>query len=346
MKIIVDAMGGDHAPAEIVKGALMAQKEFGVEILLVGKTEEILKCLEEEGITGLPKGVEITNASDVITNDDDPATAVRQKKDASMSVALRLLRDGAGDAMISAGSTGALLSGATLVVKRIRGIRRAALVPAIPTAKDEMIVIDCGANCECTPEYLLQFAYMGSYYAKIMLGKENPRVGLLNIGTEESKGRELQKEAYVLLKQAGEKGGINFIGNIEGREAMGGDCDVLVCDGFTGNIFIKTAEGTALFVSRMVKQLFLKNTKNKIAGLMVRGSLGQFKKKFDYAEIGGTALLGIQKPIVKAHGSSKAYAFRSAIKQLIRFTEAGVVQRVQENIDEMKIDLSDGEENS
>lgn len=226
MKIIVDAMGGDNAPAEIVKGALLAQKEFGVDILLVGRTEEILKSMEEAGITGLPKGIEITNASDVISNEDDPAVAVRYKKDASISVALRLLKEGTGDAMVSAGSTGALLSGATLVVKRIRGIRRAALAPALPTAGGDMILIDCGANCECTPEHLLQFAFMGSYYAKLMLGKEKPRVALLNIGTEPTKGRDLQKETYALLQEAGEKGGIHFIGNIEGREAMEGGCDV------------------------------------------------------------------------------------------------------------------------
>ncbi len=346
MKIIVDAMGGDNAPSEIVKGALLAQKEFGVDILMVGKTEEILKCLESEGISGLPKGIEITNANDVISNEDDPASAVRFKKDASMSVALRLLKEGAGDAMVSAGSTGALLSGATLMVKRIRGIRRAALAPALPTAGGGMILIDCGANCDCTPEYLLQFAYMGSYYAKIALGKSNPRVALLNIGTEETKGRELQKEAYALLKQAGEKGGINFIGNIEGREAMTGDCDVLVCDGFTGNIFLKTAEGTALWVTRMMKELFMQNAKTKMAGLLVKGSLSDFKKRFDYAEIGGTALLGISKPIAKAHGSSKAYGLRSTIKQLIHFTEAGIIQNVQDHIDEMKISLPESEENS
>ena len=187
---------------------------------------------------------------------------------------------------------------------------------------------------------------MGSYYAKIALGKSNPRVALLNIGTEETKGRELQKEAYALLKQAGEKGGINFIGNIEGREAMTGDCDVLVCDGFTGNIFLKTAEGTALWVTRMMKELFMQNAKTKMAGLLVKGSLSDFKKRFDYAEIGGTALLGISKPIAKAHGSSKAYGLRSTIKQLIHFTEAGIIQNVQDHIDEMKISLPESEENS
>ena len=217
MKIIVDAMGGDNAPGAAVRGALQANKEFGYDIVLVGRGEEILKVLNEDGMSQLPAGVEIAHADQVVEICDNPATAFREKKDSSLTVGLKMLKEGGGDAFVSAGSTGALLSAATLLVKRIRGIRRAAMCPVIPTGGGGAVLIDCGANAECTPEYLLQFAFMGSYYAEHVLGRPEPRVGLLNIGGEESKGDELRKATYDLLKKAGEEGRINFTGNVEGR---------------------------------------------------------------------------------------------------------------------------------
>ncbi len=231
MKIIVDAMGGDNAPQAPVLGAIQANREYGVGITLVGRGEDILKVLEDNGIRDLPAGVEITHAGEVVEMCDDPANAFRKKKDSSLTVGLNLLKEGEGDAFVSAGSTGALLAGATLVTKRIKGIRRAALAPVIPTGNGGAVLIDCGANAECPPEYLLQFAYMGSYYAGQALGRENPKVGLLNIGAEPSKGTGLQTSVYPLLQEAGEKGRIHFVGNVEAREAVEGAVDVIVADG-------------------------------------------------------------------------------------------------------------------
>ena len=253
MKIIVDAMGGDNAPQAPVMGAIQANREYGMDIILVGRGEEILKTLASNGISDLPSGVEIAHASEVVEMCDDPATAFRKKKDSSLTVGLNLLKEGAGDAFLSAGSTGALLSGATLVVKRIKGIRRAALAPVVPTGNGGAVLIDCGANAECPPEYMLQFAYMGSYYAEKVLGRPKPKVGLLNIGAEPSKGTALQTTVYPMLEAAGEAGRINFIGNVEAREAVEGAVDVIVSDGYSGNIYLKTMEGTGLFLAREIK---------------------------------------------------------------------------------------------
>ena len=235
MKIIVDAMGGDNAPQAIVQGALEASRAHGVDIILVGRAAEVLRAVEACGEKNLPAGVEIRDATEVVEISDDPAIAFKVKKDSSLTVGLNLLKNGEGDAFVSAGSTGALLAGATLLVKRIRGIRRAAMGPVIPTAGGRAILCDCGANAECTAEYLLQFAYLGSYYASRVLGMERPRVALLNIGAEEEKGDALRHEAYALLKEAGDAGRINFIGNIEADAAMLGGADVIVADGYTGN---------------------------------------------------------------------------------------------------------------
>lgn len=338
MKIIVDAMGGDHAPSEIVKGALMASKEFGVDIILTGRGDEILKCLEAQGIQELPKGIEIAHASEVVEMEDEPSTAVRKKKDSSMAVGLKMLKDGLADAMVSAGSTGALLSGATLTVKRIRGIRRAALAPYLPNKGHGVLLVDSGANTDCTPEYLLQFAYMGSFYVKSVVGIPEPKVGLLNIGVEESKGTELQKETYGMLIKARDEGRINFIGNVEARDVMLGKCDVVVCDGYTGNILLKGMEGIALFILSEVKDMLTKSAASKLAALLLKKDLIGLKKKFDVAEIGGTALLGVSKPVIKAHGSSDAYMIRSAVLQAINTVKAGVAADIQDNIEYMKID--------
>ena len=338
MKIIVDTMGGDNAPQAPAMGAVQANKAYGVDIILVGKSEEILKVLASNGLSDLPSGVEVAYASEVVEMCDDPATAFRKKKDSSLTVGLTLLKNGAGDAFVSAGSTGALLSGATLVTKRIKGIRRAALAPVVPTGNGGAVLIDCGANAECPPEYLLQFAYMGSYYAEKVMGRPSPKVGLLNIGTEPSKGTALQTTVHPMLEAAGEAGRINFVGNVEAREAVEGAVDVIVADGYSGNIFLKTMEGTGLFLGREIKKLFKKNLLTKLAAVLVSGGLKDFKKLMDAGEVGGTALLGISRPVIKAHGSSDAYAIQNAIRQAKDFAASGIIESITEHIDLMSLE--------
>ena len=335
MKIIVDAMGGDHAPLEIVKGALRAKKELGVELLLVGREEAIREILTQENAE--MTGIEILDAREVISMEDDPSTATRRKKDSSMAVALNLLRDERGDAVVSAGSTGALLTGATLTVKRIKGIRRAALAPVLPAGEHGVMLIDCGANVECTAEYLLQFAYMGSFYAKKLMGCENPRVGLLNVGTEDTKGGELQHQTFALLKQAHEEGRINFIGNVEGTGVFNGSADVIVTDGFTGNVLLKGTEGVIKYMMKALKGVFYSSTKNKLAALVLKKDLAAMKKSMDVNEVGGTALVGISKPVIKAHGSSNEASFFAAIRQAVVFVQSGIIDEIKENIDYMKL---------
>ena len=337
MKIIVDAMGGDNAPREIVKGALRAYDELGVQLLLVGREEAIRPILQEiKGKDELP-GVEIHDARDVITMEDDPSTATRRKKDSSMAVALTLLKDGQGDALVSAGSTGALLTGATLTVKRIKGIRRAALAPVLPAGKRGVMLIDCGANVECTAEYLLQFAYMGSFYAKKMMGCENPRVGLLNVGTEDTKGGELQHQAFALLKQAHEEGRIHFAGNVEGTGVFDGSVDVVVTDGFTGNVLLKGTEGVIKYMMKALKGVFYKSTVNKLAAGVLKKDLTEMKKSMDVNEVGGSALVGISKPVIKAHGSSNAASFFAAIRQAVAFANSGIIEDITEHIEYMRL---------
>jgi glycerol-3-phosphate acyltransferase PlsX len=337
MRIIVDAMGGDNAPQAPVRGALQAAKEYGVEIILVGRGEDILNVLHDDGVADLPAGVEIAHAEQVVEMCDNPATAFKDKKNSSLTVGLNLLRDGTGDAFVSAGSTGAILSGATLVAKRIRGIRRAAMAPVIPTGNGGAVLVDCGATAECTPEFLLQFAFMGSYYAERVLGRPEPKVGLLNIGVEPSKGTSLQRETYALLQKAGQEGRINFVGNVEAREAVEGAVDVIVSDGYSGNIFLKTMEGTGLFLSREIKKMFKKSLKTKLAALMMKDGLHDFKKLLDANEVGGTALIGISKPVIKAHGSSNDYAIKNAIRQAVEFKKAGIIEDIGENIEYMRL---------
>jgi len=316
MRIILDAMGGDNAPQAPVIGALQAAKDFGAQITLVGRGEEILSVMRAQGYHDLPDGIEIAHADEVVDMHDDPATVVRKRKNSSMMIGLKMLSDGLGDAFVSAGSTGALLTGATLLVKRVKGIRRAAMGPAMPNkAGGKTVILDCGANAECTPEFLLQFGLVGSIYAKKCLGIENPRIGLLNIGTEDSKGTPLQKEAYALLKEAGDKGIINFVGNTEARDVPMGAVDVIVCDGFAGNVLLKSIEGTAMFMGSLVSKMFKKNILSKLSAALVMKDIKAFKKMLDYREIGGTPFLGIRKPVIKAHGSSDALAFRNAVRQ-------------------------------
>ena len=338
MKIIVDAMGGDNAPQAVVQGALDAHKTLGVDILLVGRAADILKCVEVCGETTLPKGVEIRDASEVVEICDDPATAFKVKKDSSLTVGLNLLKEGQGDSFVSAGSTGALLAGATLVVKRIRGLRRAAMGPVIPVFGGRAVLCDCGANAECTPEYLLQFAYLGSFYAKRVLGVENPRVGLLNIGAEETKGDTLRLETHALLKAAGEAGRINYIGSIEGNDAMMGEADVIVADGFTGNVFLKSMEGAAKFMFKELKKVLYSSAKTKMGAMLIKNDLASMKKLLDPSEVGGTAFLGISKPVIKAHGSSDARAITNAILRAREYAESGFIADIEANISAMKVE--------
>ena len=336
MKIIVDAMGGDHAPQEIVKGALRAQKELGVDLVLVGREEAVREVLTQEGQTDLSR-IELVDAREIVTMEDDPSTATRRKKDSSMAVALTLLKEGRGDAVVSAGSTGALLTGATLTVKRIKGIRRAALAPVLPAGEKGVMLIDCGANVECTAEYLLQFAYMGSFYAKKLMGIRQPRVGLLNVGTEDTKGGELQHQTFALLKQANDEGRIHFIGNVEGTGVFDGSVDVVVTDGFTGNVLLKGTEGVIKYMMKALKGVFYKDLKNKLAAAVLKNDLTEMKRSMDVNEVGGTALVGISKPVIKAHGSSNASSFFAAIRQAVAFVNSGIIDEITENIDYMKL---------
>ena len=341
MKIIVDAMGGDFAPLAPVQGALMAHEKYGMEIVLTGKSGAIMDAVRACGKSELPVGVTLVHTEEVVEICDDPATAFKKKKDSSLTVGLNLLRDGGADGFVCAGSTGALLAGATLVVKRIRGLRRAALAPTIPTATGRAVLIDCGANAECTVEYLLQFAYLGSYYAEKVLGVKNPRVGLLNIGAEESKGDTLRRETYQKLKEAGAAGDLNFVGNVEAKEAMLGACDVIVADGYSGNIMLKSLEGTGKLVSLKLKEMFMSSLGTKLGALLVKARLADFKKMLDPNEVGGTALLGISKPVIKAHGSSNAVAFCNAIRQACEVAQSGIADDIAANIGKMRLGKED-----
>ena len=316
MKIVIDAMGGDFAPQAPVKGALLAREKYpDVEIVLAGREADILSALREAGKNELPAGIIIQNATEVVEIADDPATAFKKKPDSSLTVGLNMVKNGEADGFVSAGSTGALLAGATLVVKRIRGLRRAALAPTIPTATGRAVLLDCGANAECTVEYLTQFARLGSRYAEHTLGVARPRVGLLNIGAEPEKGDALRRETYQALTEAAARGELNFVGNVEASAALLGACDVLVADGFSGNVMLKSIEGAGKLLGGVVKEMLLKNAGTKLAALLLKDGLREFKKTLDPGEVGGTALLGVSKSVVKAHGSSNARAICSAVRQ-------------------------------
>ena len=320
MRIIIDAMGGDKAPEEIVKGAVMARRQLGVDVTLVGRREDVEACLKKEGCND----IDIADAREVITMEDEPSTATRRKKDSSMAVALNLLRDGAGDAVVSAGSTGALLTGA-------------ALAPVLPAGEHGVMLIDCGANVECTAEYLLQFAFMGSFYARRLMGCEKPRVGLLNVGTEDTKGGQLQHQAFALLRKAHEEGRIHFIGNVEGTGVFSGGVEVVVSDGFTGNVLLKTTEGVIKYMMTQLKGVFYKNGLNKLAAAVLKKDLAAMKKTMDVNEVGGTALVGISKPVIKAHGSSNAASIFAAVRQAVAFVQSGLIEDITENIEYMKL---------
>ena len=343
MKIILDAMGGDHAPEAPVMGAIAAAKDFGAQITLVGRGEDILEVMRKNGIENLPEGMEIANAEDVVDMHDDPASIVHKRKNSSMVIGLKMLADGEGNACISAGSTGALLTGATLLVKRVKGIRRAAMGPVMPNkAGGKTVILDCGANAECTPEFLLQFGLVGSLYAKKYLGVENPKVGLLNIGTEDSKGTDLQKQAYALLTDAAQKDFVNFVGNVEARDVPLGAVDVVVCDGFAGNVLLKSIEGTAMFMGSLMKhRIFKRNIFSAIGYLFCKPGVDEVMKMLDYREIGGTQFLGIKKPVIKAHGSSDALAFRNAVKQAMDAVNSDISAELEQALSKIKETAND-----
>ena len=337
MRIIVDAMGGDNAPESAVWGGALAAKEYGEEVLLVGDPDRIAAILQDKGMAGAP-GVAIAPASELVDMHDDPATVLRHKPDSSMAVAFKLLKSGEGDALVSAGNTGALLTGATLYGGRIKGIRRCALAPVMPCRGGQVMLCDAGANTECTAEMLLQFAFLGSLYAEKINGVAKPRVGLVNNGTEDTKGDPLRKEAYALLKKAGDEGRLNFVGNVEGSMVPLGACDVAVCDGYSGNVMLKTIEGVAKFMASEIKGVFTTNLATKLGYLACRKQLNQFRDLFNQDKIGGSPFLGIAKPVIKAHGSSNEIAVMNAVRQAIAYTNSGMIDEVRKNIAYMTID--------
>ena len=337
MKIILDAMGGDFAPEAPVMGAVDAAKAYGALIVLVGRGEAILEVLRKNHMDNLPEGIEIMHADDVVDMHDDPGKVLHQRKNSSMVIGLKMLSEDTGDAFVSAGSTGALLSGATLIVKRVKGIRRAAMAPSMPTkAGSKVIICDCGANAECTPEFLLQFGLVASAYAKNVLGVKQPRVGLLNIGTEDSKGTQLQKDAYALLSQAAEQNLLHFVGNVEARSVPLGEVAVVVCDGFSGNVLIKTIEGTAMFMGSLMKGMFKKNLGSKLGYLLCNSGVGDIMKLLDSREIGGTQFLGIKKPVIKCHGNSDRLAFRNGIRQAMIAAESDFTAQLEQDLAVLK----------
>ena len=318
--VIVDMMGGDKAPLEMVKGVDLARSELGdqVKYILVGDREQIEAAAKDNGID--LSGFEIVHTPTVLTMEDDPIAVVRAKSDCSMAEGLRLLKEGRGDAFVSTGNTGALFTGASLIVRKIKGVKRPAIATLLPL-QPPVLLLDSGANVVATAEYLEQFAVMGSAYVKHLLGVEQPRVGLLNNGSEEHKGTELQVETHQRLKV---NQSINFVGNVEGNAAVQGACDILVTDGFTGNIFLKTLEGFGKVVLKTLKGVLYKNTKTKIAGLMIKSDLGDMKKAFSGGDLGGAPILGVAKPVIKAHGSSDAREFKNAIRQALAFANTPI----------------------
>ncbi len=330
MKIIVDAFGGDNAPLEIIRGAVDAYHEYGVEIILTGREDVIRSVSAENGIS--LDNITIVHADSVISNDEAGSDIIKKKSDSSMAVGLKLLSDGGGDAFVSAGNSGALCVGATLIVKRIKGIKRPGFAPVMPNINGYFMLLDSGANVECKPQMLQQFGIMGSVYMNKVMGVSNPRVGLANVGTEEHKGDELRHEAYALLKDSP----VNFIGNVEGRDIPLDGCDVVVCDGFTGNMILKTYEGTAMALMKRIKGVFTKSLKTKLAAAIVMPEMKELKKSVDYNEVGGAPILGCAKPVFKAHGSANAKTIKNAIRVTKEYVENDVIASISAALSELK----------
>ena len=325
-KIAIDAMGGDNAPNEIIKGALDARREAeGVEIVLLGQKDVIQAQLDKLGETA-----EIIDAPDVIHTGDKPLVAIRQKRNSSLIKGLLMVKDGTADAFVSAGSTGAVFAGALFNVGRIQGVDRPALAAILPTQKGKTILLDIGANADCKDKYLIQFAKMGRTYMKLVEGIENPTVGLINIGTEEEKGNELYREVNKLMR---EDESLNFVGNVEPREALNSAADVLVCDGFTGNILLKTLEGMAVYLFKNIKAELMKNIVTKLAAAILKKGFNNVRGKIDHKEYGGTPLLGVQGCVIKAHGSSDAYSFKRAIMQAVSYLEKDITNVIKDTVE-------------
>lgn len=333
MKIILDTMGGDNAPDANIKGAINAINKVKAEVILVGKEEVIRKRVKElygKEIEEISDRLKIKNATETIEMEDTPTLAIKHKKDSSMVVGFKMLKEDEGDVFISAGNSGALLTGATLIVGRIKGIDRPALAGILPAYKSQLLLMDCGSNTNCKPINLLQFAQMSSIYLRNTFGIEKPAIGLLNIGTEETKGNELTKLSYELLKEKSEELGINFIGNIEGRDAFSGKVDAVVTDGFTGNIFLKTTEGLGKFVKTSLTDSLKRNFLSILGSIPCLPAINRFAKTMDYKIYGGALFLGVKKPVVKAHGSSDDKLFEYTIIQAEKFVENKAVEKMTE----------------
>ena len=341
MKIILDAMGGDNAPDSTIKGAIRAIKEIESEIILVGNENIINSKIKEfygkENISEITDKIKIHNTTETIEMEDIPTQAIKQKKDSSMVVGFNLLKQGEGDVFISAGNSGALLTGATLLVGRIKGIDRPAIAPMLPAYNKGLLLMDAGANTNCKPLNLLQFAQMANIYLRKICNVEKPVIGLLNIGTEETKGNDLTKESYKLIKENAEEYNINFIGNVEGREAFSGEIDAIITDGFTGNVFLKTVEGLGKFVKRSLTENLKRNVFTMLGALPAMPAIKKFSKSMDYKEYGGALFLGVKKPVVKAHGSSDEYLFYFTIKQAERFVKSNAVEVMKEEFEKNKL---------
>ena len=338
MKVIVDAFGGDNAPQEIIKGARLAADELGYDIVLVGDEEKIKGEAIKNNVS--IENMQIVHASDVISMEDAPTDILKSKNNSSMAVGLRLLAQGEGDAFVSAGNSGALCVGATLIVKRIKGVKRCAFAPVIPKSNGFFMLIDSGANVECRPEMLKQFGIMGSIYMKNVMTVANPRVGLVNVGAESTKGDELRFGAFNLLKDSN----INFIGNIEAREIPADCADVVVADGFTGNIILKFYEGMAKEMFSKFKNIFVKSFKNKLASAVLMPDIQEMKKHIDYKEYGGAPLIGISKSVFKAHGNSDAKTFKNAIRLAGEYTKRNIVKLISESIKENEVNKEENAE--
>ena len=332
MKIAIDAMGGDNSPKAIVAGSLLALKEINSQIVLIGKEELIKNELDNKKVDF--KRIEILDAKEVVNNEDRPVQAIRKKKNSSMVLGFDLLKENQVDSFVSAGNTGALLTGSLLKIGRIKGIDRPALAPIYPTQKGFSILIDAGANTNCKPRNLQEFAIMGSIYLEMVLNITSPKVGVVNIGTEQGKGNKLVTEAYEVMK----KSSINFYGNIEARNIPSGIVDVIVCDGFVGNVILKLTEGVAMNLTSMLKGVFTRNIMSKIGALLLKGGLKEFKSRLDYTEYGGAPLLGVKRPVIKAHGSSNAKAIKNAIKYGEIFSKKGVIEKIKQEISRIGVD--------
>ena len=337
MKILLDAMGGDNAPDAAIKGAVRASNEIKADIILVGNEEIINGKIKEfygkDSISELTDKITIRHTTEEIVMEDIPTVAIKHKKDSSMVVGFKMLKEDEGDVFISAGNSGALLTGATLLVGRIKGIDRPAIAPMLPAYKKSFMLMDAGANTNCKPLNLIQFAQMSTIYLKNTFGIENPKIGLLNIGTEETKGNDLIKETYNLLKENSEEYGVNFVGNVEGRDCFSGEIDAVITDGFTGNVFLKTTEGLGKLVKRNLTESLKKNIFTMIGAIPCMPAIKRFAKTMDYKEYGGALFLGVKKPVVKAHGSSDEYLFYFTIKQAENFVKSGAVDKMKEEFE-------------